>query len=671
MLDVARHQHAHEVLGVMVGVIAGDDDLLDVLVIEVADRTLDEVAFLVDEVGGTRRQGEVADAFPQPEQIFEVALDLLLGASGARRADDQAHALRHLELVGDGLQALAVLGVGDLARNAAAARRVRHQHGIASGKRQVGRERGALVAAFFFDHLHQDHLAAFDDFLDFVAAAVPARTRGQFLERVFGARLLDRFCFAAGSGGGFGHHLDAAVAVAVLVCGFSGVVVCRLIGLVTRVVACAGVALIGGLVVACGLGFDGLRNDVAVVGNGFGHRSPRSASLSPCSSTNCGSPPSDSPSSSSDALDEAGRAVVTLALGQALSAGIGFRFLASLFGGFLVEECLPVGHRDLVIIRVDFVEGEEAVAVAAVVDERRLQRRLNARHLGEIDVAPQEFAGSRFVVELLYTAAAEHHNPGFLGVGGIDKHFAVGHACFAIARRLVLGPIPASGPAVACRRVRARAFSLCVKYGSWCRARAPPGIRSSGWPPTRVLANLQAFERGVRSLSICRFKSLVWPRAAESCVRVVGLVHLTSGRSARRFLAPVPSTPSAGSPLSLGLPSAGVQRSKFDCGYISTLWPSISAHAPRGRTETPTDNGHRSEQAFRPARSGDLRLARVSGQLFGLATVAGSNHPSRTNSTGCDALLYGFAASEAIVIYPNRIRIRVTQPPVTVRALGK
>src|SRR5271155_2865350 len=43
---------------------------------------------------------------------------------------------------------------------------------------------------------------------------------------------------------------------------------------------------------------------------------------------------------------------------------------------FLVDQRLPVGDRDLVVIRVDFAEGQEAVPIAAVVDEGGLQRRL-------------------------------------------------------------------------------------------------------------------------------------------------------------------------------------------------------------------------------------------------------------------------------------------------------
>ncbi len=207
---MARHEHAHEVFGFAVRLAAGDDHLVDVLVIEVADRALDEVAFLVDEARRLALQGEVAHALPQAQQVFEVALDLLLGARRAGRADDEPHALRHFELGGDGLEALAVLRLRDLARDAAATGGVRHQDGVAAGERQVGGEGGALVAALFLDDLHQDHLAALDDLLDLVAARAAARARGQLFERVLArADLLDALHLDRG---GVGLDLtDAAV----------------------------------------------------------------------------------------------------------------------------------------------------------------------------------------------------------------------------------------------------------------------------------------------------------------------------------------------------------------------------------------------------------------------------------------------------------------------------
>src|SRR5262249_56009259 len=71
----------------------------------------------------------------------------------------------------------------------------------------------------------------------------------------------------------------------------------------------------------------------------------------------------------------AARAAVGLGLGGALSALV------------LGDQRLPVGDGDLVIVGMDFAEGQKAVAISAVVDERGLQPRLDARHLGPITVS--------------------------------------------------------------------------------------------------------------------------------------------------------------------------------------------------------------------------------------------------------------------------------------------
>ena len=187
---MARHQHAHEVLGLTVAFFAGNQDLVDVLVVEVAHRTLDQAAFLVDQGRGRGLQCQIADVFPKPHQIFVVALDLGLGAAFAGRAQDDAHALRHFEIGDDLLESLAVAGAGDLARNAAATRRVRHQHRIAAGKRQIGGEGRTLVAALFLDDLNEQDLAALDDFLDLVLTAHRFAAVAHFFECILGA---DRF----------------------------------------------------------------------------------------------------------------------------------------------------------------------------------------------------------------------------------------------------------------------------------------------------------------------------------------------------------------------------------------------------------------------------------------------------------------------------------------------
>jgi hypothetical protein len=108
------------------------------------------------------------------------------------------------------------------------------------------------------------------------------------------------------------------------------------------------------------------------------------------------------------------RAVFALFLGFAVSALVG------------LDQRLTIGDRDLIIVGMDFAEGEEPVAVAAIFDESGLKRRLNARDLGEIDVAAQLLALGGLEVKLFDAIAADHDNPGLFRVGGVDQHF-VGH----------------------------------------------------------------------------------------------------------------------------------------------------------------------------------------------------------------------------------------------------
>ena len=64
-LGVARHQHADEVFGFPVGVVAVDVNFVDVFVVEIADRALHQRAFLVDEAG--------ADAFSVSSRMVSQA----------------------------------------------------------------------------------------------------------------------------------------------------------------------------------------------------------------------------------------------------------------------------------------------------------------------------------------------------------------------------------------------------------------------------------------------------------------------------------------------------------------------------------------------------------------------------------------------------------------------
>jgi hypothetical protein len=95
-----------------------------------------------------------------------------------------------------------------------------------------------------------------------------------------------------------------------------------------------------------------------------------------------------------------------------------FLGVGSLFG----QQPLAVFARNLVIVGMDFAEGEEAVAIAAEIDESRLKRGFYPGNLGEIDIALDLLMIGRFKVEFLNTIALEHRHPGFFRVARIDQH---------------------------------------------------------------------------------------------------------------------------------------------------------------------------------------------------------------------------------------------------------
>ena len=170
LLGVARHQHAHELVRRAPALLAVDLDFVDVARVDVADRALDQAGFLVDQRRRDGLQRVLADVVPQPQQVFAVAPDLRLRPVGAGGAHDQAHALRDVQFGDDVLEPAAIGDRGDLARNAAAARRIGHQHAEPSGERDIGGQRRALRAALLLHDLHQQDLPALDHLLDLVVA---------------------------------------------------------------------------------------------------------------------------------------------------------------------------------------------------------------------------------------------------------------------------------------------------------------------------------------------------------------------------------------------------------------------------------------------------------------------------------------------------------------------
>ncbi|WP_354230735.1 hypothetical protein [Bradyrhizobium sp. F1.4.3] len=124
---------------------------------------------------------------------------------------------------------------------------------------------------------------------------------------------------------------------------------------------------------------------------------------------------------------------MTAAAGVAMArATAAVRAVLALFFGFAMglffglDQRLPVGDRDLVVVGMDFAEGEEAVAVAAIFDEGGLERRFDPGNLGEVDIPAQLLALRGLEIKLFDAVAADHDDPGLFRVGGIDQHL-VGH----------------------------------------------------------------------------------------------------------------------------------------------------------------------------------------------------------------------------------------------------
>jgi hypothetical protein len=128
-----------------------------------------------------------------------------------------------------------------------------------------------------------------------------------------------------------------------------------------------------------------------------------------------------------DALALTAAARIAVARAAAAVGAVLALFLGFAMGLFLgLDQRLPVGNRDLVVVGMDFAEGEEAVAVAAILDEGGLERGFDPGDLGEVDISAQLLALRGLEIKLFDAIAADHDDPGLFRVGGIDQHL-VGH----------------------------------------------------------------------------------------------------------------------------------------------------------------------------------------------------------------------------------------------------
>ena len=444
---VAGHQELHELLRRAVAGFALDHDFLDLAVVDVADRPLDQVAVRMDQRGGAGGKRLLADLVPQAREIVEVALDLGLGALEAGRADDQPHRARQLEIADDLLQPLAIAGAGNLARDAAAVAAVGHQHGVAAGEAEVGRQRGTLVAAFFLDHLDQQDLPALDHVLDLVAAA-QRLAPGADLVHFLGPRAALALAAAA-----------TPAAAARTVAFFLVVAV-----VVAIVVAIRDLAFLD-------------RGDLVLLG--------RVDFLDPVLG---------------EFLDQrfAGLVVGVVLVARNVAAflflGAQARFFLGSLGLF-GQELFAVFLRDLVVVGVDLAEGEEPVPVAAEIDEGRLEAGFDPGYLGEVDIALDLPMFGGFEIKFLDPVALEHRHPRFFRVARIDKH-ARCHVKISVRVRAgcrrpgssaqISGIRRSPGDGRQCRTGRREPFRgagmMCLQSCE-CACVAPPGPPARRRPP--------------------------------------------------------------------------------------------------------------------------------------------------------------------------------------------
>ena len=181
---VARHDVAHELGNLIVNFLIVHQNFADVGTEIVADGADEQRAFHEEEVRIVVCLAGFFDRLPELFEVVQIPFQLFRAAADTCGARDDAHAVRNVEFRHSGFEFLTLFAF-DTAGYAAAARVVRHQYQIASGKADEGGQRRAFVAAFVFFDLNDDFHAFFEHVLNtrpaaFVIAEI--RTR-YFLKR--------------------------------------------------------------------------------------------------------------------------------------------------------------------------------------------------------------------------------------------------------------------------------------------------------------------------------------------------------------------------------------------------------------------------------------------------------------------------------------------------------
>ena len=220
----------------------------------------------------------------------------------------------------------------DFPADAAAMRCVGHQHAIATGKAEIRGQSRAFVAAFFLDDLYQQYLTAVDNVLDFVTATQVHTLGTNFIAR-FGLAFPTATTAPA----------TTAVVTAIVAGRFLGRTIFTFFAISSVEFRLFAFRDVDGVDAVVAFDFD----DVGVIVVGI-----------------VGS------------ADQVGWLFVLflflLTQRGFFSSGLG------LFG----EQTFAIFTRDLIIIGVNFGKSQKAMAIAAIIDERRLQRRFDAGYFG-------------------------------------------------------------------------------------------------------------------------------------------------------------------------------------------------------------------------------------------------------------------------------------------------
>ena len=121
------------------------DHFVDFVGEEIAHRALDQIRLFEDAAGRGLVLDRLLDLRPLLDEEAQIAHEITGALAFADGADDDAHAFRDLQAAQDLAQPFAFLRVLDLARDAAAIA-VRHEHQIAPGEAEIGRDARALGA---------------------------------------------------------------------------------------------------------------------------------------------------------------------------------------------------------------------------------------------------------------------------------------------------------------------------------------------------------------------------------------------------------------------------------------------------------------------------------------------------------------------------------------------